>query len=827
VTAEHERMHGPERERWSEWGAYVPSRCWGTRRESRPQDESFWQSFPFEEARSRAYRWGEDGIAGFCRRDGSLTMSLAFWNGRDPFLKERFFGLTNDEGNHGEDVKEYYWFLEALPSYSYVQLLYKYPVNEFPYARLVRENARRGQHDPEFELIDAVPNEFFDLFIEYAKDAPDDILCRIRAVNRSPRTAALHVLPHLISSGAPLRLDQGSVRAGAMTWSVTDAQEILFTDNRSNDELLSGGQRAFSKDGIDYAIVRGQRDRINPEASGTRCAAHCRRELQPGEEWTIHVRLCANFSGASPERVFARVQEENAQFYASVHAPHLQREDRLVQRRALAGLVCNQLIYKFDVAAWLDEHGTPDSPYTAWRHWKADDIVSLADVWEYPWLAAWDLAFQLTTLCLVDAPGARRQMLALLSDRYLRSDGALPGSEGDPDIPQPPVHAWSVWHIYHSDPQPNFLREAFPALERHFAWWLQNFQPRPGLFNGGFLGKDNISLLDRQNGLPSRSHLLQADATGWMAMFAVNMIQIAIELEDEQAALRYLNQLKRISKALARLWDGEDQFFYDTLVLGGRTRRLKARSFAGLVPWLAVGLVDPTLLHKLPRLRRRLEEGFSRGPTGLLLLSPISAAQAETLLATVLDPAEFLAPFGLRSLSRVHERNPAALALHGTNHELRYEPGLPSNQVQGGNSNWRGPVWAPVNQLLCDALRHYEAQFPEMKIRVGRRKLTLREAGEEITVRLASLFKPDENGRIPARGDNEVIQEDKWWREFFWFSEWFHPETGEGLGSSHQNGWTAVIAKLLQHQGGSAFVPGSGISEPGAATRAVRRRTGA
>lgn len=810
-------MHGPERERWSEWGAYVPSRCWGTRREAHPEHQSFWKSFPFEDARSRKYRWSEDGIAGFCNRDQSLVMSVAFWNGRDPFLKERFFGLSNDEGNHGEDVKDYYWFLEALPSYSYVEMLYKYPVREFPYARLVRENAARAQHEPEFELIDALPNKFFDIFIEYAKDSPDDILCRIRAVNRSAEVATLHVLPHLVSAGPALQLDGKAVRAGSMEWSVPQAVEYLFTENRSNEALLGGGEPSYSKDGIDYAVVRRQRDRVNPAQRGTRCAAHCRRELQPGEEWTLHVRLAAAPSSARPDKVFERCARETQEFYDSVHAWHLDPADRTVQRRALAGLVCNQLSYRFDVATWLSEHGSKDSPFEQWRHWKADDVVSLADVWEYPWLAAWDLAFQLTTLCLVDAPGARRQMLALLGPRYLRADGALPGSEGDPDIPQPPVHAWSVWHIYHAQPDAGFLRAAFEPLERHFQWWLDNFQPRPGLFDGGFLGKDNISLLDRQDGLPPGSHLLQADATGWMAMFAIHMLLIAIELGDEPGALRYLAHLQRIRKALGRLWDSEDKFFYDTLVLGGRTRRLKARSFAGLVPWLAVALVDPAELADLPRLRRRLLQTFPPGPTGLMLLSPISPAQAEVLLKTVLDSDEFLAPYGLRSLSKVHERRPAMLTVKGKSYELRYEPGLPSNKVQGGNSNWRGPVWAPVNQLLCDALRHYEHQFPGPLIRMGRRKVTLREAGVEITRRLASLFKPDESGRIPARGANELIQTDRWWSPFFWFSEWFHPETGEGLGSSHQNGWTAVIAKLLQHQGGSAFVPRRELKERRAA----------
>lgn len=792
--AEHERLQGPDRERWKEWGTYLPSRCWGTRRESSPHDESFWKSFPFEQARSRKYRWSEDGIAGFCDREQRLCMSVALWNGRDPFLKERFFGLTNDQGNHGEDVKDYYWFLEALPSYAYVKLLYKYPIGEFPYERLVRENARRSQGDPEFELIDAVPNEFFDVVVEYAKAAPEDILCRISATNRGKQAAELYVLPHLVSAKTTLKLEDNQVSAGRLQWTVDAADEFLFTDNRTNDQLLSGGKPAFSKDGIDYAVVRGQRDRVNPKGQGTRCAAHCRKLLQPGEEWILHLRLASpiNANQEQADVVFQRLRQENLDFYADLHSPHLDAAERTIQRRALAGLVCNQLLYRFDVAAWLDEHDCKHPVYDKWRHWKASDVVSLADVWEYPWLAAWDLAFQLTTLCLVDPSGARGQMLALLSDRYMREDGALPGSEGDPEIPQPPVHAWSVWHIYNADRDDAFLQACFEPLQRHFQWWLDSFQPRAGLFDGGFLGKDNISLLDRQDGLPEGSRLFQADATGWMAMFAIHLIQMAIELGDEESALRYLRELNRIRKALQRLWDPEDKFFYDTLVLGRRSRRLKARSFAGLVPWLAVGLVDPATMHAMRRLRKRLTPGTS----GLVLLSAIAPEQATAILDVVLDPKEFLAPYGFRTLSKVHERNPAVLKVQGQTYELRYEPGLPSNQVQGGNSNWRGPVWAPVNQLICDALRHYQVEDPRAEA-----------AQQDVVSRLAALFKPDANGRIPARGPNAVIQHDRWWRDYFWFSEWFHPESGEGLGSSHQNGWTAVIAKLLQDQGGAAHIP--------------------
>ena len=839
MTPEHDRSSGPDWKQWRRLGAYVAHRSWGTVRESTPDAEDPWSGFTFEQARSRAYRWAEDGIGGFCDDRQRLCMTAAFWNGRDPILKERFFGLTNKQGNHGEDVKEYYFLLDGVPSGSYMKMLYRYPQAEFPYDRLVERNAVRKEGDPPFNLIDALPNTFaekryFDIFIEYAKAAPDDILCRITVTNRASEAASLHILPHLFFRNTwrergkrpQLRADgKDMVRVGhpdfdGWRWYTESPDALLFTENETNTALLHDEPNAspYTKDGIDYAVVRGQTERVNPDRVGTKCAAHIDVDLAPMETWTVRTRLSASAVDApfaDFDSVFEQRQRDADAFYAAVQPRGLSEEQRLIQRRAFASLCWNNTYYEFNVERWLKENPVEEKAseqrktFEKWRHFDAHDIISVPDPWEYPWLAAWDIDFQIATISLIDPHYAKEHALLLLDRRYSRKDGALPAFEGDFSTPHPPLHAWAVWHVYHhAGCDRGFLRRAYDPLKQHFEWWLKEHQPEEYLFDGGFLGKDNISVIDRNTEVPEGGAILQADSTGWMAHLTLHMLKMAAELERDEDAAKYLQHFLAMRTALDSLWDSRAKFLFDVVKLkNGKRVPLKIRSLAGLIPLLAAASFNMSGVEKLPKTRERLERlaqetgEFRPDAGGRVLLAALPQRRITQLLNVLFDADEFLSPFGLRSLSMVHDRQPVSLELEGKAHELRYEPGSSPDQTFGGNSNWRGPIWAPLNQVMVEALHAYRRHFPRPLIKRGKQRIRLEAAGRQLNARMISLFEYNRKGVRPCQGQDEYLQTAPDWQDYFWFFEYFHSETGHGLGAMHQNGWTATVAMLIQNGG--------------------------
>jgi hypothetical protein len=848
-TAESRRITRSSRESWQRWGTYMFNRSWGNVRESAPSEEEPWVAFPFEYARSRAYRWSEDAIGGFCDAHQNVCLAVAFWNERDPILKERYFGLGNEPGNHGEGIKDYFFLLDALPSYSYAKMLYKYPQEEYPYDRIYRENLRRGQEEPAFELIDAFNNTFqqnryFDIFIEYAKADAEDILCRITAINRGNKAAPLHILPHLWfrntwqQGGARPELHaegKSSVHLhhteiGERWWHVETPdvgylKDLLFTENESNNVLLydSPNQTPYVKDGIDYALVWGQADHVNPEQRGTKCAADCYAMVEPGALWVIRVRFQPQRSTtpfADFDAIFEQRQREADEFYAALQKPDLSAEERDIQRKAFASLNWNRKFYNFNVDQWMKEdshEATPNEKQIAsfeqWRHFDAHEILSIPDPWEYPWFALWDLDFQLVTLGLIDPEFAKDQVLLLLDDHYMRPDGAMPAFEGDFMTPHPPIHAWAAWHVYQQSQDRPFLHDAYVRLKRHHDWWLKSqSQGEQYLFGGGFLGMDNISVLNRSEDVPEGGWLAQADGTGWMALFTLNLLAIAVELGEDADAAAFLTHFIEIRKALIALWSDEDQFFYDLLYTPETGRMLlKVRSLVGLVPLTGALLLDPASLDSLPQLRARVDalrrDGieFKAGVNGCYLLSALAPEKLSVLLKAIFDSAEFYSPYGMRSLSKAHEAKPVSYKIGDETFDLKYEPGEASKKLFGGNSNWRGPIWAPLNQLIVEALYIYYEYFGDDFCIPGAPPLNA--AAHDLTRRMIRIFQRDDEGCRPFHGKNDYFQSDPHWRDYLWFYEHFHGETGEGLGASHQNGWTALIAWLIQTDGRGSYVP--------------------
>jgi hypothetical protein len=845
-TVEHQRIAGIQRKAWAGWGSYVAARSWGTVRESQPGEKNLWEAFPFEQSRSRAYQWTEDGIGGFCDDQQRLCLAVAFWNGQDPILKERYFGLSNTQGNHGEDVKEYFFYLDGVPSYSYMKMLYKYPQVEFPYERLVQENSLRSQDESAFQLIDALPktfaqNRYFDIFIEYAKADVDDILCRITAINRGSEPAPLHIIPQLWfrntwgKKGKHPELSASGEKSIQVQhpdmeywWSVDNCDELLFTDNETNTALLYDEPIAspYTKDGIDYAVVRGQHDRLNSDRKGTKGAAHAFSTLMPGEAWVVRTRLRPKHT-QKPfydfDAIFEQRQQEADEFYKALQPEDLSEEERIIQRKAFAALNWNKKFYHFNVSEWLAENASSGGKSEAeaveqqeWPHFNAHDVIPVPDPWEFPYLAAWDFSFQIVTLAIGDPIFAEQQALLLLSDRYMRPDGAIPGFEGDLTTPHPPIYAWAVWHIYQmNDRDAHFLRQAYAKLKLHFEWWLKNVQhQQTHLFSGGFLGMDNISLFDRNKEVSKGSWLAQADGTGWMALFSLNMLEIATELGQDEDAVKYLSHFVKIRRALLKLRDRNSHFFYDVLYpSSGKRVPLKIRSLVGLVPLIATTTLDPAKVEKLPRLQGKIEKlvkkeaDFRPGASGCYLLTALRHDHIDKLLQAVFDPDEFYSAYGIRSLSKLHETQPVTLKLNGENHELTYEPGDSSSKMFGGNSNWRGPIWAPINQMVIEALHHYHSHFGEQGSIPGKLSMTYEEGAVALVKRLLRALECNSKGIRPFWGENEYIQTDPEWRDHILFYEHFHAETGQGLGASHQNGWTALIAKLIQTQGRPAYNP--------------------
>ncbi|XSG77225.1 MGH1-like glycoside hydrolase domain-containing protein [Herpetosiphon llansteffanensis] len=826
-TAEHQRLDSDQLAQWRRWGCYLGDRAWGTIRESAPTSADPWATFPWEQAQQRVFRWTEDGIAGWCDMQQQICHSIAFWNEEDDRLKERFFGLSNQEGNHGEDVKEYYWYSEALPSGAYYRMRYLYPQVAFPYERLRQENTLRSQSEPGFCLIDALPQtfreqRFFDLTIEYAKPAPDVMLCRISAVNRGPDPAPLHIVPKLwlpfnpeiaqarISQHADQVIVLQHPNVEQYRWWLDDAATVYFNDYQSNTHALyDQAKPASAKDAIQRFIVQGKPDLLNAERNGTQASAHYQRILEPGETWSITLGFGPS-SAANPlmnaDECLRQRRAEADEFYASISHSSQQSDLQLVQRAAFAGLNWNKLAYRFEVEEWLasgeGDHGAmPDHPDKEWGHLQANDLVSIPDRWEFPILATWDLDVQIVTLGLVDPAFAKAQALLLLNERYQHPNGAIPATEGAWANPHPPIHGWAIWQIYHlCDQDQAFLAAAYPSLKRHFSWWTREHRHADGLFTGCFMGMDNISLIDRQK-LPKGYRLVQADTTGWLAQYALMLLKMAIVLGNDADACHFLDEFLAIRKALNTLWDSKDRFFYDALVNEDDTYiSLKVRSLVGLVPLLATTVIDLTSLSEVPHVAARLKKLNQAADQSEQLLLTAVGQHWKPLINALFDEAEFLSPYGIRSVSLVHAEHPAALTLEQEQYEVVYEPGEAPDRMFGGNSNWRGPIWLPLNQLLLEAVHNLQSGVQQQAWH-SEAFANLTEARDSLIQRLVGIFVANEQGQRPYLGNQALFQQESIWHEHPWFHEYFHAETGKGLGASHQHGWTASIAAIIHCAG--------------------------
>jgi len=867
---------------WKRWGPYLSERQWGTVREDYSANGDAWQYFPHDHARSRAYRWGEDGLLGLCDREGRLCFALALWNGADPILKERLFGLSGPEGNHGEDVKECYYFLDATPTHSYLKALYKYPQAAFPYEWLVEENGQRGRHEPEFELTDTGvfdEGRYFDVTAEYAKADPDDILIRLSVANRGPAAAALHVLPTLWfpntwawgrdgegywprgcmeADGASAVLathpDLGRFRLAVDPANAPDVAPLLFIENETNTARLYGSpnRTPYVKDAFHAYIVEGQAGAVNPARVGTKAAVHYQLTVPAGATVTLRLRLCADpetetvetpveLFGPAFDQVFLEREQEANAFYAARLAPELSDDERRVARAAYAGLLWSKQFYHYGVADWLA--GDPSQPLppasrldgrnSDWPQLYNRDVISMPDTWEYPWYAAWDLAFHTIPLSQVDPAFAKDQLVLLLREWYMSPNGQLPAYEWSFSDVNPPVHAWASWRVYkmtgpRGDRDRLFLVRTFQKLLLTFTWWVNRKDiTGKNVFAGGFLGLDNIGVFDRSRPLPTGGYLEQADGTAWMAFYCATMLDMALELacadkSYEDIASKFFEHFVAIADAMntlggTGLWDEEDGFYYDQLQVDGHTTPLRVRSVVGLLPLIAANVIDSALVDTLPGFKKRMEwflhnradlasqisymgtltEG---GQTRRLLAIP-SRERLLRLLRYMLDEDEFLSPYGIRSVSRVHKDDPYVVTVDGHSYEVDYEPGESTTGLFGGNSNWRGPVWFPINYLLIEALERYH-HFYQDSLRVecptgSGRLMTLNEVADELRRRLAALFLPDDSGRCPWQGGDRRYADDPHWRGLTLFYEYFDGDSGKGLGASHQTGWTALVARCL------------------------------
>jgi hypothetical protein len=877
MNAEEQRLEEARQRtgHWKRWGPYLSERAWGTVREDYSPYGSAWDYFPHDHARSRAFRWNEDGIAGISDRHQKICFAIALWNGRDPILKERLFGLTGNEGNHGEDVKEYYFYLDSTPTHSYMKYLYKYPQAEFPYGQLVTENRQRGKLAPEFELIDTgifEGDRYFDVVVEYAKANVEDILVKITATNRGPEEASLNLLPtiwfrntwswHQNGTAKPyLRsTSEGVIELNhpepGKRWLYCDgAPELLFTENNTNTERLFNitNGASYFKDGINEYIVHGNQQAVNPEQRGTKAAANYKLTIAPGAAATIHLRLTdqdynqrqeafANF-----EEIFSARAHEADEFYQTVIPEHLSDDARLVMRQAFAGMLWSKQFYHYVIEQWLDgDPATPKPPAERvrgrnheWKHLYNADVISMPDKWEYPWYAAWDLAFHCVPLALVDSEFAKDQLLLMLREWYMHPNGQLPAYEWAFGDVNPPVHAWAAWRVYKIEKKRRgvgdtvFLKRVFQKLLLNFTWWV-NRKDADGMniFQGGFLGLDNIGVFDRSAPLPTGGHIAQSDGTSWMAMYALNLLAIAMELAKddpsyEDVASKFWEHFLYIAHAMnkrgddeIRLWDEQDGFFYDVLHLPeGKPFPMKVRSMVGLIPLFAVETLEPELLDRLPDFKRRME-WFIQNRTDLTanvacmrtpgnderrLLSIVNQDQLRSVLRLMLDENEFFSPYGIRAISRFHKDHPYMLQVNGTQHRVDYEPAESSTGLFGGNSNWRGPIWFPLNYLLVESLQkfhHYLGEDFKVECPVGSgQMLTLWEVAGEISKRLSRIFLKDADQRRAVFGGATKFQTDPNWRDLIPFHEYFHGDNGSGIGASHQTGWTGLVAKLLQQSG--------------------------
>jgi hypothetical protein len=873
-AARFSQQTGPSKKPWRKWGPYLSERQWGTVREDYSQDGNAWGYFSHDQARSRAYHWGEDGLAGISDYKQHLCFAIALWNGKDPILKERLFGLTNSEGNHGEDVKEYYFYLDSTPTHSYMKYLYKYPQQLFPYSELIESNKQRNRGDMEYELLDSGifdEDRYFDVFVEYAKQTPEDILIQISVSNRGPEPATLHVLPTLWFRNTwawwpdtpKPSLKQVSARKGAQAVlaSHTDLGErylycegdvpLLFTENESNNKRVFGTDNAspYVKDGINDYVVGGNHDAINPVKSGTKSAAHYQLNVNGGTTATIRLRLSdvAPAAMGDPFTDFAEIlrtrQGEADEFYRAITPENVSKDEALVMRQALAGMLWSKQYFGFDLDKWLTEHG--DDPMkpgsrpmrnSEWFHMVNDHVISMPDKWEYPWYAAWDLAFHAIALSTVDLEFAKGQLDLMLQEFFLHPSGQIPAYEWNFGDVNPPVHAWATIFLYRTEQglkgqgDLEFLKRSFSKLILNFSWWV-NRKDRFGknLFEGGFLGLDNIGVFDRSSPLPTGGHLEQADGTAWMALFCQNMLEIGAELAAhdpffEDMAVKFADHFLWIARAMnhtgpSGMWDEGDGFYYDVLRLpDGSASRLKVRSMVGLLPLCATTVIEPWQRERVPRLAGILRERLERMPELRESIHPagighlgyaergiaalVNPERLRRILTRMLDEKEFLSLYGIRALSRFHADHPYVFNVGGQDYRVNYLPAESDTGMFGGNSNWRGPVWMPVNALLIRALLSYYLYYGDnfkIECPTGSGKtMNLFEVAHEIANRLTRIFLQDRSGRRPVYGGSEKFQTDPHWKDYILFYEYFHGDNGAGLGASHQTGWTGVVAKMIE-----------------------------
>ncbi len=887
LTKEHQRLidYHNRIANWKNWGPYLSERAWGTVREDYSVDGAAWDYFPHDHARSRAYRWGEDGIAGISDRFQHICFALALWNGRDPILKERIFGLNGSEGNHGEDAKEYWFYLDSTPTHSYMKMLYKYPQAEFPYTDLVTENRRRGFFDFEYELLDSgvfKDNRYFDVFVEYAKAGVKDILINITVTNRSAETASCDVLPtlwfrntwswgyengpmgdvpgkprlHQIQDADDIAMVAAShPAAGSYTLCAQNAEQLLFTDNETNAARLgnSADGNRYVKDAFHRYLINGEKKAVNPAREGTKVAALYREAIEPGQSRVLRLRL----SDQAPAEAFDEFDEildkrraEADEFYAAIQNPRLSDDERQIQRQALAGMLWSKQFFYYNVEQWLNGDPGMERPPESrrsgrnheWEHLNNFDIISMPDKWEYPWYAAWDLAFHCLPLALVDTDFAKRQLDLMAREWYMHPNGQLPAYEWKFGDVNPPVHAWAAWRVYKIDARQHgradrrFLEGIFHKLLLNFTWWV-NKKDDDGnnVFQGGFLGLDNISVFDRSTALPTGGHMDQSDGTAWMGFYCLELLKISLELAKDDpvyqdTASKFFEHFLRIARAMTNayrggvsLWNEEDGFFYDVLHLpDGRIVPLKVRSLVGLMPLLAVETIEHDLVESLPIFRRRLNWFFENrlylrdsghvacvrapGERSRRLLSIVNRDHLLKILRIMLDENEFLSEFGIRSVSKFHLKNPYTFYVDGQAHTINYQPAESQSGLFGGNSNWRGPIWFPINYLLIESLQkfhHYYGDSLKVECPTGSgQMMTLGEVATELSRRLIKLFLRNEAGERPIYGGLDVFQNDPHWRDYILFNEYFHGDNGAGLGASHQTGWTGIVAKLIQQSGG-------------------------
>ncbi|TWU51862.1 MGH1-like glycoside hydrolase domain-containing protein [Rubripirellula reticaptiva] len=900
MSAEELRLSESRRRQvnWHRWGPYLSERQWGTVREDYSDGgDATWSYFPHDHARSRAYRWGEDGLLGISDRQCRLCFNVGLWNGNDSILKERLFGVTGPEGNHGEDVKECYYYLDSAPTHSYMKALYKYPQSRYPYEELVAISSQRSRTDDEYEMLDTPAfdgSRYFDVVAEYAKAAADDLLIRLSITNRGPAAAQLHVVPQFFFRNTwtwkcteegctvrpTMRLQDGVIKTNHETlgqfWmaceQVNDSAkkngstefQWLFTDNETNIKRHPGlpSESEFFKDGFNNFIVNGDANAVNPDQRGTKCGAYAKLDIKAGETVTIQLRMthvdepliAETASGdakkfatlafdRSFEETFAKRINETDDFYRTIIDDKLDAQQKAIMRQAYAGLLWTKQFYHYSVATWLDgdPNGIETSPARAggrnseWRHLFNRDVISMPDKWEYPWYAAWDLAFHMVPFAKLDSHFAKEQMILFLREWYMHPNGQIPAYEWQLGDVNPPVHAWGVWEIYKATGETDgrdrvFLARAFQKLLLNFTWWVNQKDPRgKNIFAGGFLGLDNIGVFDRSKPLP-QGHLEQADGTSWMAFYCGSMLRIAMELaEDDMAygdmASKFFEHYVAIAEAMnsmdgTGLWDEEDGFYYDHLYLDGKSIPIRVRSLVGLFPLTTAVVLEEELINKLPGFRRRMKwfldnrDDLSQHMTymefecpegqtgGKRLLAIPSETRLRRLIEVMLDENEFLSPFGIRSMSAIHRDQPFVFDFGGQHHEVRYVPGESDSGMFGGNSNWRGPIWFPMNFLLIQAMKRYYGYYgDDMRVECptgSGNLMTLMEVSHELERRLISLFEVDEKGFRPSHGNDDVYQKDPAWKDLILFYEYFHADSGKGLGASHQTGWTALVATMIR-----------------------------